>query len=1528
MLYWIPAYAGMGANALQCGDRFNGVRLPARSLNLKPKPKTKNLKLINLNTKTMPTKNNTTNIDQADQSSFISTEVDTTIYEKILKQNDFDGRTIGQVLNAIAAISDDKNVEKGAQFEKLTQWALPLIKATEIKKVSKPRGKDIGADLIATSESGHDIAIQCKFYTTRNIRRNDFVTFLAAANRKKITTKWLVCGGMGISKDAEDFIHDEGIQIIDMRTYRDTVLTIKKPEPRQPHPLQQTAIDAVLQGFANAERGKLIMACGSGKTFTALRIAEALIRKNANLLFIAPSIALVAQARNEWLEHSTRKLRTLVICSDAGAGRDDDIRPNEIAGHVTTDPSEIAAMLTEDSRTPISESAARATFCTYQSLEKLQQAQAEHGAPKFDLVIIDEAHRTTGLLDEKQPGFLLIHDKEKIQADKRLYMTATPRIYKESKSKRNSDAVVVDMNDVTRYGAQFHHLTFKDAVEDGMLCDYRVIAMGVSEGMVGAQLQDTLLALNDELALSEKSSKGKAADDQTVLALFSVALAINGFMKGDNFPGVIERTIAYTNNIRRSKWTVKAINQPKMKEWITKNRYAQNSADNKALSIVAAHLDGTDNVVQRNHALQKLSEESNDQFPHLISNVKLFTEGVDVPALNAIAFLDPRDSKIDTVQAVGRVMRRDPKNPKKIFGYIIVPVILPDGADLLETLEKDKSRFKSLGNVLRALQSHDERLYTDLPNRLSVVAIKRDGPPPIDGESPNIQADFLDENALQAIHTKIAAHSGLARPGKQIADAITQAIETAARIFEEERVTKIIADTIGTPTDNEKESCKTAALLIANACIMHKRLEETGNLAGLTRIESANNQASPASALSAAWETILQKDYAPIFMDANALLRQLPDNPKIRVAIKVLAECAINQATVLNDLGFDHAGPLYHRVLGTATSDGAFFTKNLSAYLLAGLAFDDDFTNWKDMNAVKKLRIADPACGTGTLLMAALKAIKDKASNAQNLNAEQIEKLHKHLVENALYGFDINKYSIQLAACNLTIGAPNTDYSGMNLYTLQHGPLPNTDGDKPHEVRHGALEILLGKMDASLLQQQIAEVDGMYGTNAERIKKEFHAPENLDAVIYNPPFTETLNQSERYGPAIKQAMADRLGLIRDDLAVKDPSAVKAIGKRSIGPYFTPMTNRLLSPQKGTMAKIIPTTACTSENGRAERQYIAANFQIDMVVTSHDPKHINFSENTSIHECLIIARRSLGQRKPTRFIQLAKYPQNVAETQALVAAIQTATLSDLFSETLWSADKVKAGDWSPVQWMNPKLADAALKLNTLSNCISGDAYRWRPDGQPIRVTFTYERSDSGDVFCTINEDVMQTISATPESKATTRPKKEREAEKLWQQTDHVLVACRFRTTNTRLTAVYSEKPAIGSAFRPIGVNNKETAKAYAAFFNSSFGVIQMLNRRTRMLTYPAFEASHMKTLMLPDPNKADLTPLLKAFEKVKDIPLKRLSECATDPSRKILDHAAAQALGIDPAITDQWRKWLSHEPTITNKPWTPNEDTTN
>ena len=492
-------------------------------------------------------------------------------------------------------------------------------------------------------------------------------------------------------------------------------------------------------------------------------------------------------------------------------------------------------------------------------------------------------------------------------------------------------------------------------------------------------------------------------------------------------------------------------------------------SDGRAMKVVARHLDASASALQRNQELRALAHADRDGECRVVCNVKLFTEGVDVPSLDAVAFLDPRDSQVDVVQAVGRVMR---KAPGKRFGYIVIPVIVEPGSDVAAALERGTEGYRTVGRVLRALQAHDGRL-AETPATF-VRVYEPPGPPRSDDPAGGAGEEDdgrewqrrLDlKEAEQGIYAHVAAASGLGKPGQLVADEIADAVRHASRVLQGEELEEPIAEALDLTPESDggaKGVCTIAALMLANACLLQRRLRDEPQMKTILRLDKVAGATVPSEVLGLAWEAILEKDYAPVFRPALAVLAALPHSRPVGNAIRVLAECANRVADSLSELGYDHAGPLYHRILGSAKSDGAFYTNNLSAITLARLALADDLIDWSDPGVVSKLRVIDPACGTGTLLMACLQTIKARVSEQteEDMTDEQHNALHKRIVEDVLCGLDINQHGVQLAACNMTLGAPTVDYERMNLVTMPHGP--QGDGSP----RAGSLEILTAADDA------------------------------------------------------------------------------------------------------------------------------------------------------------------------------------------------------------------------------------------------------------------------------------------------------------------------------------------------------------------------------------------------------------------------------------------------------------------------------
>lgn len=1465
---------------------------------------------------------------------------------------DLGGRpSAGQILKRIREESRDES-EKGRWFEQLFMrialqqaefeiegiWRWPDW--PEREALTGLDGRDIGIDLVARRTTGEWVAIQCKCYEEgHTLGKGEIDKFLGGSQQAVYELRWIVATCKW-GPNAEKAILNANPQVtqIDFREYlnvqveeQDSVRPIQDPWP-----LQTEAIEDTVTGLSNHDRGRLVMACGTGKTFTSLRISEQVVEDGQRILFAAPTIALVSQARREWLRQTTRKLECLVVCSDRTAGgrnENEDIKVSELECPVTTKPAKIAAALTGEGPT-------RVVFCTYHSLGRVTEAQEKHNAPEFDLAIADEAHRTTGALlgERSSNGFRKVdfqefHDDGRLRARKRLYMTATPRIYTQrSKRKLAEQGVeVVDMNDLHVYGPQFHHLPFSQAVEHNMLSDYRVIVLGVSSASVTPGLRRRL----EDLETTSKQKNPPTTNEMT--RVLGVSLAVNGVTEGTVLeqPGKLPRTIAFANSIARSKWYADALSESEVLRATTRRM-----KDGRAMRVTANHLDASNSALQRNMELRALAQVNREDECRLVCNVKLFTEGVDVPQLDAVAFLDPRDSQVDVVQAVGRVMR---KAPGKRFGYIIVPVIVEPGSDIATALERGTEGYQTVGRVLRALQAHDGRLAESPATFVKVYEQgKTNGKTKPTGMiretlPGEIQQKLDLVEAEQGIYAQVAASSGLGKPGQIVADEIVDAVLHASAVLQEEGMEGPLAEALDLVPEDDggaKGICTISALMLCNACLLQRRLRDEPEMKTILRLDSVAASSNPREVLQIAWEAILEKDYAPVFRPALAVLAALRVGTAVDNAIRVVAECANRVADSLSDLGHDHAGPLYHRILGSAKSDGAFYTNNLSAVMLARMALSEDFIDWNDSEEVANLRIMDPACGTGTLLMATLKTIKDRCEDKKESSSEARDHLHRRLVEEVLCGLDINQHGVQLAACNMTLGAPTVDYARMNLFTMPHGP--QSDGT----TKAGSLEVLRTADDARDLRAMIVPVRSLSTLEAAQVNTldPSQATENgifryhlrdLDVVIMNAPFTANDNRSRKYGEDGRKAMQRHELGIQKYLERRDQGVKGVVTANSLSTFFTPLADMLIRAERGgTLAKVIPTTACTGSGGLAERKYLAERFHVETVVTSHDPRRPNFSENTTIHESLLICRRGGsrsegGDRKPTRFISLRVMPLNTGEAIEVVEAIETGDVGKWITIYEQSEVRIREGNWRPCQFLDPELVAGAVRLEEEEGLVPlGQRYLLGPAGQRIRDAFSPvddgEASDGYFVFWGRSKDLRTTMEAVPEQVVT--DKKPALAARYRKQAGYMLLASKFDTVSGRLLAIYSESPALGSMWVPVQGHSttQDEAMALCAWCNSTPGALGFLMRRGTKLTNPSFSQAELATLPVPDFKVTSPATLAEAYERTRHMPVKPWKCAADDEVRECLDQAAAQTTGIELETIKGWRARISREPTISKE----------
>ncbi|WP_375689024.1 DEAD/DEAH box helicase family protein, partial [Bartonella sp. AP57NXGY] len=570
-------------------------------------------------------------------------------------------------------------------------------------------GRDTGIDLVAKLRDGGGFAaIQCKFYDAAyRIRKADIDSFISASGKAPFKRRVIIDSTESTwSDNAETMIRGQDIPVIRINlsdiqqspirwetfaAQGKVVLEDKKKI--RPHQLE--ALRDVRAGLAQADRGKLIMACGTGKTFTSLKIAEDLAGEGKFVLFLVPSLALMSQTVREWTTDAGIGLRSFAVCSDTQVGKrrknSDDVAEIDVfdlAFPATTD----AAKLAEQVAKSVADKMI-VVFATYQSIQVIADAQKNYGLPTFDLIICDEAHRTTGatLVGEDESNFVKVHSNDVIRAKKRLYMTATPRIFGDNaKSRANEvNAVLASMDDEKLFGKTLFYRGFSWAVQNDLLTDYKVIVLAMDEKLVSSAVQKRLSDSDTELIL----------DDATKIIGCYKALTkqnMKADVGADLYP--MHRALAFCKTIKSSE-LVRDEFSTVVREYLD---YTKEDTENEHfLKCEIEHVDGTFNAKDRGALLDWLKADSGEDVCRILTNARCLSEGVDVPALDAIMFLNPRKSQIDVVQAVGRVMRR---SEGKKMGYVILPIGIPPDTPVEQALNNN-DKYRVIWQILNALRA-------------------------------------------------------------------------------------------------------------------------------------------------------------------------------------------------------------------------------------------------------------------------------------------------------------------------------------------------------------------------------------------------------------------------------------------------------------------------------------------------------------------------------------------------------------------------------------------------------------------------------------------------------------------------------------------------------------------------------------------------------------------------------------------------------------------------------------------------------
>ena len=634
----------------------------------------------------------------------------------------------------------------GKKFESFCKWYLETDPEWSrlVDKVwlwddypNKWQNQDLGTDLVFRDKNGLIWAVQAKCYSEhRSTTKDDVNSFLADTSRPDVDKRLWMQTNNRMASTAQKTLagQEKPITVLKLDDFRDSDLEYpdcfaelskgKQRSKPKPEPHQEEAISAVKEALKETDRGQLIMACGTGKTFTTLWIKEAL---NADsTLVLLPSLSLLSQTMREWAWAGNTEFEILNVCSDKSVGRQtEDMSVNDAPFPVTSDPNEIAGFLKK--KTP------KVVFCTYQSSPLITEAQLVANEFTFDLAVADEAHRCAGKADA---GFATILDENKIRATKRLFTTATPRYFGKSIQSiaEGRGIEVVGMNDESIFGPVVHQLTFGEAIQRDLLTDYQVVVVGVDNSMVKSLIDEReLLALSNE----------KHTDAESLAAKIGLIKACKDYD--------LQRIISFHSRVKGAK---------EFSEEFTDIASLIDPSQRPSGVFLTDYVSGAMNAGDRKNKIDRLKVlEGFDR--GILANARCLAEGVDVPALDGVAFIDPRGSQVEIIQAVGRAIRKVRGLEVQKKGTIVIPVFIQDSDTVEESIEQ--SNFKPVWDILKALRAHDEVLAdvldsyrTDLgrrpsaKDRDSLDKIVFDLPLSVDTEFSDALRTFVVEQSTES----------------------------------------------------------------------------------------------------------------------------------------------------------------------------------------------------------------------------------------------------------------------------------------------------------------------------------------------------------------------------------------------------------------------------------------------------------------------------------------------------------------------------------------------------------------------------------------------------------------------------------------------------------------------------------------------------------------------------------------------------------------------------------------------------------
>lgn len=1017
----------------------------------------------------------------------------------------------------------DSNVtnqrDRGTAFEKLAVAYLknePAFKnkysdvwmLNEVPAEYNISKQDTGVDIVAKDRiTGKLTAVQAKYYKGK-VGKDTINSFIAESSKEYYADGIIISSTDEWNKNAKKATEElsKEISLIGLSQLQNASFDWKlfdfdsykknlSYKPKELRDYQKEAISKSLAYFKEHTRGKLVMAPGTGKTFTSLKIAEALMEEadktNYNVLYLVPSIQLLSQTLFNWNSDKADDITmtSFSVVSDKKATKkksgEDDLSAKDVGFPATTNVAELMADYVSVKNQP--QKNMTVVFSTYQSIDVITKAQGQ-GYPEFDLIISDEAHRTTGASQMGDASvFTKVHDNNIVKGKLRLYQTATPKVYgPEAKKKADDNSMVISsMDDETKYGKEIFRLGFGDAVSRGYLTDYKVSVLAVSESYINKEMQKVMASNTSEL---------KVSDIGKIIGVWNAMVKRNG-ITGEITGAPMKRAIAFTDTIEHSKRIADEFNY-------VINDYLGAQAED-SFSVDVHHVDGGLNALQKKTELDWLASDMADNEARVLSNVRFLTEGIDVPNLDAVIFLSPKKSQVDIVQAVGRIMR---KFEGKEYGYIILPVVIDTSSDPAVELDNN-DKYKEVWQVLNALRSTDERFEAEInklelnkskSGRIDIIGTNSSPDEPVTEDNGKKIEDGTGEQAVQlelnleemagleqAFYGRIVKKVGDRRYledwSKDVAEIAKRHITRINDLIASNTGAKQAFDTFLTSlqhninsTVDQKQAVEMLAQHLITQPIFEAMFEDYDFVKDNPVSHAMNDVVSAFSVFGFDKE---QKELAP-FYESVKLRASGIDNAEAKQKIIVTLydkffRTGFKETTEQLGIVFTPVEVVDFIVKSVDYALNKYFGKRLAS---------------------KNVHVLDPFTGTGTFITRTLQYLKEQMEQGEITFADILHKYNNELHANEIVLLSYYIASINIEAVFDEVNGPNRGYEPFKGIVL-------TDTFESTE-------------------REDSFVDKLLGENNERLRRQQEQP--ITAIIGNPPYSvgqknaNDDNQNTRY----------------------------------------------------------------------------------------------------------------------------------------------------------------------------------------------------------------------------------------------------------------------------------------------------------------------------------------------------------------------------------------------------------------------------